>query len=106
MIASEYDFLFTCKYEIEKNLGIPLNWWRFEGKSSYVDYHVEGIGIKDETSWLQMAKFHADWSKKFYDVFVLLLKEWQKKQAQTTRKNYNRAVAYKFKLDFAVRLGL
>ena len=58
-----------------------MNWWRFEGKSSYVYYHVEGISIKDETSWLKMAEFHAEWSKKFYDVLVPLLKEWQKEQA-------------------------
>ena len=43
---------------------------------SYVDYNVEGIGVDDETSWTQMAKFHAEWSKKFYDVFVPLLQQW------------------------------
>ena len=73
---SAYDFLFARKEEIETKLGIPLNWWRFEGKSSYVDYNIEGIGINDETSWTQMAKFHAEWSKKFYDVFVPLLEQW------------------------------
>lgn len=73
---SAYDYLFARKDEIEAALGIPLNWWRFEGKSSYVDYNIEGIGISDETSWTQMAKFHAEWSKKFYDVFVPLLQQW------------------------------
>ena len=73
---SAYDYLFARKDEIEAALGIPLNWWRFEGKSSYVDYSIEGIGISDETSWTQMAKFHAEWSKKFYDVFVPLLQQW------------------------------
>ena len=73
---SAYDFLSARKEEIEATLGIPLNWWRYEGKSSYVDYHIEGIGISDETSWTQMAKFHAEWSKKFYDVFVPLLEQW------------------------------
>lgn len=73
---SAYDYLFTRKDEIEAALGIPLNWWRFEGKSSYVDYNIEGVGISDETSWTQMAKFHAEWSKKFYDVFVPLLQQW------------------------------
>ena len=76
---SAYDYLFARKDEIEAKLGIPLNWWRFDGKSSYADYHINGIGIKDETNWLQMAKFHAEWSKKFYDVFVPMLKEWQAK---------------------------
>ena len=73
---SAFDFLFARKNEIEAELGIPLNWWRFEGKSSYVDYGIEGIGINDETNWTQMAKLHAEWSKKFYDVFVPLLQQW------------------------------
>ena len=73
---SAYDYLFARKDAIEAALGIPLNWWRFEGKSSYVDYNIEGIGISDETSWTQMAKFHATWSKRFYDVFVPLLQQW------------------------------
>ena len=73
---SAYDYLFARKDAIESQLGISLNWWRFDGKSSYVDYHIEGIGISDETSWTQMAKFHAEWSKKFYDVFVPLLQQW------------------------------
>lgn len=71
-----YDYLFARKDEIESKLGISLNWWRFEGKASYVDYTIEGVGINDETSWTQMAKFHAEWSKKFYDVFVPLLQQW------------------------------
>ena len=74
---SAYDYLFTRKNDIETRLGITLNWWRYEeGKASYVDYTKEGIGISDETSWTQMAKFHAEWSKKFYDVFVPLLNQW------------------------------
>ena len=28
---------------------------------------------------LHMAKLHAEWSKKYYDVFVTLLKDWQAK---------------------------
>lgn len=73
---SAYDYLFARKDEIEAALGIPLNWWRFEGKSSYIDYNIEGVGTSDETSWTQMAKFHAEWSKKFYDVLVPLLQQW------------------------------
>lgn len=75
-----YDYLYSKKNEIEDALGIKLNWWRFEGKASYVDYNIEGIGISDETSWTQMAKFHAEWSKKFYDVFVPLLRQWDAKR--------------------------
>ena len=73
---SAFDYLFARKEEIESQMGIPLNWWRFEGKSSYVDYNIDGIGINDESSWTKMAKFHAEWSKKFYDVLVPLLQQW------------------------------
>lgn len=76
-----YDYLYSHKNEIEQKLGITLNWWRFdEGKSSYVDYTLNGVGISDESSWTQMAKFHTEWSRKFYDVFVPLLQEWNNKR--------------------------
>jgi hypothetical protein len=80
---SAYDFLYYRKDEIEARLGTKLNWWRFEGKASYVSYSIEGVGIQDETSWTQMAKFHAEWSKKFYDVFVPLLQQWNTKLRMT-----------------------
>ena len=73
---SAYDYIYAHKEEVERQLGVQVDWWRFEGKSSYVSYHIEGVGIDDESSWIQMAKFHAEWSKKFYDVFVPLLKQW------------------------------
>ena len=54
------------KDEIEAKLGVELNWWRFDkGKASYIDYHVNGIGMDDETRWEEMAEFHAEWSKNF-----------------------------------------
>ncbi len=72
-----YDYLFARKAEIESALGAQMNWWRYdEGKSSYVNCHIDGVGIDDESSWTQMAKFHAEWSKKYYDVFVPLLQKW------------------------------
>lgn len=74
---SAYDYLYSYKEEIESRLQTKLNWWRYDqGKASYVDYHIDGVGMNDETSWTQMAKFHAEWSKKFYDVFVPLLQQW------------------------------
>ena len=75
-----FNFLYSHKDEVEKQLGVALNWWRYdEGKSSYINYTVNGIGINDESSWTQMAKFHAEWSRKFYDVFVPLLQQWNEK---------------------------
>lgn len=75
---SAFDYLYVRKNEIEEKLGIPVCWSRFEGKASYV-HHSLDLGITDESNWTQMAKFHADWSKKFYDVFVPLLREWNTK---------------------------
>lgn len=75
-----FNFLYSHKDEVEKQLGVSLNWWRYdEGKSSYINYTVNGIGINDESSWTQMAKFHAEWSRRFYDVFVPLLQQWNEK---------------------------
>ena len=77
---SAYDYLYAHKDEIEAKLGIELNWWRYDkGKASYLDYHIKGIGMEDETRWVEMAEFHAEWSKKFYDVFVPLLRKWDSK---------------------------
>ena len=36
-------------------------------KDSVIEYNVS---IENKTDWLQMANFHADWTKKFYDVIV------------------------------------
>ena len=72
-----FDYLYAQREEIEKKLGVILNWWRLdEKKASYISYKVDGVGIEDESSWIMMAKFHAEWSKKFYDVFVPLLQKW------------------------------
>ena len=72
-----FDYLYARKDSIEKQLGTPLNWWRFdEGKASYISLYLNEVSYANETDWLQMAKFQAEWSKKFYDVFVPLLKEW------------------------------
>ena len=78
-----YDYLFARKEAIEAALGTSVDWWRFEkGKASYVNISCreKPIGIYREDSWETMAKFHAEWSKKFYDVIVPYLWEWNKAQ--------------------------
>lgn len=66
-----FDMLYAHKDEIETKLGASLAWLRGEGiKSSKIEYQLEKVSIENETDWLQMAKFHADWSKKFYDILV------------------------------------
>lgn len=66
-----FDMLVAHKDEIENALGVSLNWNRGDDiKSSKVFYQLKGVSIENETDWLQMARFHAEWSKKFYDVIV------------------------------------
>lgn len=72
-----FDYLYSHKAEIEKGLGgILLQWARNDdAKAAYVVYRLENVSIENESDWLQMAKFHAEWSKRFYDVIVPYLKE-------------------------------
>lgn len=74
---SAFDYLYARRQEIEQKLGTAVEWQRSEDtKASYVVYRLPGVGVDKETDWTQMAKFHAEWSKKFYDVFVPLLRQW------------------------------
>lgn len=72
-----YDYIFARKQRIEAELGVSLNWQRSnETKGSFISYKLENVSISNETDWTQMAKFQAEWSKKFYDVIVPYLREW------------------------------
>lgn len=66
-----FDMLLSHKTEIESELGVTLTWSRNDDvKSSKIYYQLDNVSIENEVDWLQMARFHAEWSKKFYDVFV------------------------------------
>lgn len=66
-----FDAVILHKDAIEKSLGVKLIWNRGDDiKSSKISYQINDVSIENETDWLQMAKFHAHWSKKFYDVIV------------------------------------
>lgn len=66
-----YDSVAAHREEIERQLGVSLNWQRSdEIKSSYITYRLEHVSIAEEADWLQMAQFHAAWSKNFYDAIV------------------------------------
>ena len=66
---SEYKIQY--KEEIESTLGIGLIWNRGDDiKSSKIFYQLDNVSVENEVDWLQLAHFHAEWSKKFYDVFV------------------------------------
>lgn len=71
-----FDGLYTHKAEIESALGTALQWNRGDDiKSSKVFIQLNNVSIENETDWLQMANFHADWTKKFYDVIVPFIKQ-------------------------------
>ncbi len=71
-----FDYLLAHKDEIESKVGVSLNWDRRDNrKVSCVRHTLEGLGIKNESNWARAARFHAEWSRKFYDAFVPLLRE-------------------------------
>lgn len=66
-----FDKLYIHKTEVESALGTALQWNRGDDiKSSKVFIQLNNASIENETDWLQMANFHAEWTKKFYDVIV------------------------------------
>ena len=70
-----FDYLATYRTEIENKLGVPLTWSRGEDtKSSKVCYRLTDVSIENEEDWPRMAKFHTEWSKKFFDVIVPYLR--------------------------------
>ena len=71
-----FDALIFHKAEIESALGTNLNWNRGDDiKSSKVYIQLSNVSIENAVDWLQMARFHAEWSKKFYDVIVPYITE-------------------------------
>lgn len=71
-----FDYLFAKKAAIEAALGTEVAWKRNDdSKASQIVISLPGVSIENETDWTQMAKFHAEWSKKFFDVIVPYLKE-------------------------------
>ena len=66
-----YDHLYQHKSEIEATLGTSLLWDRADdAKFSMVQIRLPDVSIENENDWPRMARFHAQWSKKFYDVII------------------------------------
>ncbi len=66
-----FDALVSHRGEIESALGVPLTWNRAEDKkASKIYIQLSNVSIEHEVDWLQMARFHAEWSKKFYEVII------------------------------------
>lgn len=71
-----FDHLHKQRTEIEEKLDVHLKWVRADDlKASYITHELVGVSVSNETDWIRMAKFHAEWSKKFCDVILPLLKE-------------------------------
>ncbi|MBR4901994.1 MAG: DUF4268 domain-containing protein [Victivallales bacterium] len=71
-----FDYLFNHKNEIEEKLGEKIKWERSDDiKASFMTYELSGVSVTNETDWIRMAKFHAEWSKKLCDVILPILKE-------------------------------
>ncbi len=68
---ANFDKIALHKESIEKALDTPLEWSRNNTvRSCKIYLQLENVSIENEVDWLQMATFHAQWSKKFYDVIV------------------------------------
>ena len=66
-----FDLVSAHKSEIEEALGINLTWDRGDDKkSSKIFYKIDGVGIDKEDDWQTIARFHAKWTVKFYEVIV------------------------------------
>lgn len=74
-----FDALWKYKEEIEGKLGISLCWSRNdENKASKVYCQLDNVSIVNETDWIQMARFQAEWCKRFFDVIVPYVTEIEK----------------------------
>lgn len=66
-----FDYLKKHSNEIENKLGDTLVWQRGEStKSSKISYVLENVNVTNKSDWNRMAQFHAEWSKKFFDILV------------------------------------
>lgn len=71
MNKEAFDALYTYKKEIESKLGVALFWaCKDDVKSSKIYCQLDSVSIEKEADWYRMEKFHAEWSKKFFDVIV------------------------------------
>ncbi len=70
-----FDKLYSNKDAIETALKEHLEWHRGDDiVASYVSYSLNDVDVNNESDWKLMAEFHAEQSKKFYDVLVPYLK--------------------------------
>lgn len=72
-----FDFVYQHKAAIETKVGAQLEWNRADdGKASTVTISLGGVNLEDEKDWSAIAKFHVEWSRKFMDVLVPIVKDY------------------------------
>ena len=71
-----FDYLRAHQDEIEDAVGDALIWNRADDyKASWISYDLKDVSVANETDWPRMAKFMAEWSKKYFDVILPVLEE-------------------------------
>ena len=72
-----FDYLKAHQEEIENSLGNSLVWNRSDGnKASWISYPLTNASIANEADWPRMARFQAEWSRKYLNVILPILKEY------------------------------
>ncbi len=64
-----YNNLLKSKDEIEKEIGLKLNWKSLEKNKSSTISIVKKFNIKDENTWNEAIKWQLDMAKKLYNAF-------------------------------------
>lgn len=71
-----FDFVYDRREEIEQKLGTAVEWNRADKyNSSWFLYRLKDVSILNESDWPRMAKFQSEWSRKFIEIVVPMLKE-------------------------------
>ena len=66
-----FDAVAAHREEVEQKLETELIWFRGDDiTSSKIYLRLLNVSVENETDWKQMAAFHAEWTRKFYDVLV------------------------------------
>ena len=71
-----FDYLRENQDGIEDAIGDILSWNRAdEYKASWISHNLKDVSVANEADWPRMAKFMAEWSKKYIDVILPVLEE-------------------------------
>ena len=76
-----FDWLFKRKEDIEKKYGDALIWKRLNNNNaSTISFACHDFGLSTPERWTEMAEFHAEKSRRLYDVFMPYLREYFKNE--------------------------